>query len=380
MNIGLTIEHLHGKKTGVGQYGFNIALHLARLDTENRYFLLSPSPLHQADLDRLAEYPNIRILDHNLLERYIRHDVILIPLWLQFFLPFLCRRVGLDVYYHTGSIWPLIPLRLAKRQLVFIHDVIPLMFPESYYKHTVYYYRLSRAINLNSYDKIIVNSETTKKDLIMHLGVPEDRILVTLLGRDERFVPIDNISRNQIVREKYGLPESYLLFAGTLEPRKNISRLLEAFARGKAREVLKLVITGKKGWLYKEIFATVKRLNLEERVIFTGFVDDDDLPCVYSMARVFVYPSLYEGFGLPVLEAMACGAPVITSNVSSMREVAGEAAVLVDPVRVEALAQSIDEVALSDSTHGRLCQASLVRAKEFTWEKTARQTLEALLQ
>ena len=232
---------------------------------------------------------------------------------------------------------------------------------------------------MNGYDKIIVNSETTKKDLIMHLGVPEERISVTLLGRDERFVPIDDTSRNQIVREKYCLPESYLLFAGTLEPRKNISRLLEAFAQGRAREVLKLVITGKKGWLYEEIFETVKRLNLEERVMFTGFVDDDDLPCVYSMARVFVYPSLYEGFGLPVLEAMACGAPVITSNVSSMREVAGEAAVLVDPVKVEALARSIDEIALSDSTHERLCQASLVRAKEFTWERTARETLKVLL-
>ena len=380
MNIGLTIEHLHGKKTGVGQYGFNIALNLARLDTANRYFLLSPSPLHQADLDRLAEYPNIKIFDHNLLERYISRDVILIPLWLQFLLPYLCRRVGLDVYYHTGSIWPLMPFRLAKRQLVFIHDVIPLMFPECYYKHTVYYYRLSRATNLNSYDRIIVNSETTKKDLIMHLGVPEERILVTLLGRDERFVPIDDTSRSQVVREKYSLPESYLLFAGTLEPRKNISRLLEAFAQGRTRDVLKLVITGKKGWLYKEIFEKVKRLNLEERVMFTGFVDDDDLPYLYSMARLFVYPSLYEGFGLPVLEAMSCGVPVITSNVSSMREVVGEAAVLVDPVEVEALAQSIDEVALSDSTHDRLCQASLVRAKEFTWERTARQTLGALLQ
>lgn len=379
MNIGLTIEHLHGKKTGVGQYGFNIALNLARLDTENRYFLLSPSPLHQADLDKLAEYPNMRIFDHNLLERYIPRDVILIPLWLQFLLPFLCRRVGLDVYYHTGSIWPLMPVRFAKRQLVFIHDVIPLMFPECYYKHTVYYYRLSRATNLNSYDKIIVNSNTTKKDLIMHLGVPEERISVTLLGRDERFVKINDVSKNRTVREKYGLPESYLLFTGTLEPRKNITRLLEAYAKGRAQEILKLVIIGKKGWLYEEIFETVKRLNLEERMMFPGFVDDKDLPCVYSMARVFVYPSLYEGFGLPVLEAMACGAPVITSNVSSMREVTGEAAILVDPQNVEALAESIDKVVFNNATYDRLCRASIARAREFTWERTARETLDLIL-
>ncbi|NIR12777.1 MAG: glycosyltransferase family 4 protein, partial [Desulfobacterales bacterium] len=160
---------------------------------------------------------------------------------------------------------------------------------------------------MNCYDKILVDSENTKRDLGMHLGVPKEMITVTLLGRDDRFMRIDEISKNQRVREKYNLPESYLLFTGTLEPRKNINRLLEAYARCQARESLKLVITGKKGWLYAEIFETVKRLNLKERVVFTGFADDDDLPSIYSMAKVFVYPSLYEGFGLPVLEAMACG-------------------------------------------------------------------------
>jgi glycosyltransferase involved in cell wall biosynthesis len=295
MNIGLSIEHLHGKKTGVGQYGFNIALSLAKLDSENSYFLLSPSPLEKVDAERLAEYPNIKILERNLLDKYIPNDIILIPLWLHLCVPYLCKKVGVDVYFNTGSIWPLLPFRYAERQLVFIHDVIPLLFPEFYYKHTLYYYRLSRAIHLNSYHGILVNSETTKKDLIAHLGVPEERISVTLLGRDERFVRIDDISKNRMVREKYGLPESYLLFAGTLEPRKNIIRLLEAYAKGRAREILKLVITGKKGWLYQEIFETVKRLNLEESLVFTGFVDDDDLPSIYSMARVFAYPSIYEG-------------------------------------------------------------------------------------
>ena len=379
MNIGLSIEHLHGKKTGVGQYGFNLALNMAKIDNNNNYLLLSPAPLEKGDVERLSEYPNLEVLDRNVLEKSISRDVILIPLWLHFYLPYLCKKTGVDIYFNTGSIWPLLPFRLAKRQLVFIHDVIPLLFPECYYKHTRYYYRLSRAIHLHTYEQILVNSETTKKDLVDHLGVPPERISVTLLGRDDRFIRVVDISKNQRVREKYGLPESYLLFAGTLEPRKNIMRLLEAYARCRARESLKLVITGKKGWLYGEIFETVKRLNLKERVVFTGFADDDDLPSIYSLARVFVYPSLYEGFGLPVLEAMACGVPVIASNVPSLVEVAGEAAILVDPLNVGELSRSIDEVVFSHPNYKRLSKASVARAEKFTWEKTAQQTLDLIL-
>ncbi|MCG6918090.1 MAG: glycosyltransferase family 4 protein [Deltaproteobacteria bacterium] len=379
MNIGLSIEHLHGKKTGVGQYGFNLALNLAKIDNNNRYFLFSPSPLQKGDLDRLSAYPHIKVLDQNVLESYISNDVILIPLWLHLYLPHLCKKTGVDLFLNTGSIWPLLPFRLAKRQLVFIHDVIPLLFPECYYKHTRYYYRLSRAIHLNTYDEILVNSETTKRDLVYHLGVNQKRIYVTPLGRDDRFMRIDDLSKNQRVRKKYGLPESYLLFTGTLEPRKNITGLLEAYGNARARESLKLVITGKKGWLYKEIFETVKQLNLTDRVVFTGFADDDDLPSIYSMAKVFVYPSLYEGFGLPVLEAMACGVPVITSHMSSLREVTGEAAILVDPQNVEALAKSIDDIVFSTKeNYERLSRASVARAAKFTWEKTAQQTLAVL--
>ena len=380
MNIGISIEHLHGKKTGVGQYGFNLALNLAKIDKNNKYFLFSPSPLDKGDLGRLSGYSNVEILDRNPLERSIRNDVILIPLWLHVYLPYLCKKSGVDLYFNTGSIWPLYPFRFAEHQAVFIHDVIPLLFPECYYRHTRYYYRLSRAIHLKTYDTILVNSETTKRDLAMHLRVPEEQIQVTLLAADHRFVRIDDISKNQRVREKYGLPELYLLFTGTLEPRKNIIRLLEAYKDSQARDILKLVITGKRGWLYEEVFETIKKLNLQEEVIFTGFVTDDDLPSIYSMAKAFVYPSLYEGFGLPVLEAMACGVPVITSDVRALREVTGDAAILVDPQNVEALAKSIDEVVFStEQNYKRLSKASVARATNFTWERTAQQTLEAIL-
>ena len=168
------------------------------------------------------------------------------------------------------------------------------------------------------------------------------------------------------------------MFTGTLEPRKNITRLLEAFAKTKSRETLALVIAGKKGWLYKGIFETVKKLNLANRVILTGFVDDEDLPSVYSSARAFVYPSLYEGFGLPPLEAMACGTPVITSDTTSLPEVVGKAALLVDPTDAEAIAAAMrrlmDDVALGHN----LLQLGLERAKEFSWQQTARCLMQQL--
>ncbi|MBW1981213.1 MAG: glycosyltransferase family 4 protein [Deltaproteobacteria bacterium] len=379
MNIGISIEHLHGKKTGVGQYGFHIALSLARIDPQNHYSLFSPSPLSAPDAKRLTAQPNLQLFDHNPLARIFSSDVILIPLWLQFYLPYITRRHRLDIYFHTGSIWPLLPFRAARRRFVFIHDVIPLLFPECYYKHSVLYYRLTRMTNVKTYDGFIVNSETTKKDLQLQLGIRGSRICVTALGKDDRFVPVSDSFRRATVRAKYTLPEFYILSVGTLEPRKNIVGLLKAFARAKSRQILKLVIIGKTGWLYSDIFETVKQLGIGNEVMFTGFVDDDDLPAIYSMARAFVYPSLYEGFGLPVLEAMACGVPVITSDIPAIEEIVGDAAIRVNPNDIVLLAKSIDEVALEEATHHRLRQAALSRAHKFTWENTARQTLEFFL-
>ena len=181
------------------------------------------------------------------------------------------------------------------------------------------------------------------------------------------------------MQRRYRLPTRYLLFVGTLEPRKNLTALLHAYAMLRAEwhdEDLKLVVAGRTGWLYQDIFATVKSLGLEEEVIFTGFVDDEDLPHLYWGAQLFVFPSLYEGFGLPILEAMASGVPVVTSNTASMPEVAGDAAMLVDPHDSKAIAEGMGKVLYQGRLRDVLIEKGLARARHFTWESVARRTLE----
>lgn len=181
------------------------------------------------------------------------------------------------------------------------------------------------------------------------------------------------------MQRRYRLPSQYLLFVGTLEPRKNLTTLLQAYALLRAEgcgKHLKLVVAGRRGWLYADIFDTVRTLALDEEIIFTGFVDDEDLPDLYRGARLLVFPSLYEGFGLPILEAMASGVPVITSNLASMPEVAGDAAVLVDAHDPKAIAESIAQVLAEDQLREALIQKGLARARCFTWESVAQKTLE----
>jgi len=189
---------------------------------------------------------------------------------------------------------------------------------------------------------------------------------------------VRNPARLAEVRRRDGLRGPYILFVGNLEPRKNLVRLIEAFGRLKARHTLphQLIVAGKRGWLYRSIFEAVERLGLRDDVIFTGYVPAEDLPALYAMADLFAFPSLYEGFGLPVLEAMACGTPVLTARTGSLPEVAGEAAWYVDPLDVEALADGMARILTDPGTRADLVDRGLLQAKRFTWAKTAAATLD----
>ncbi|MDQ4078327.1 MAG: glycosyltransferase family 4 protein, partial [Chloroflexota bacterium] len=178
------------------------------------------------------------------------------------------------------------------------------------------------------------------------------------------------------IRQKYNLPAIYALFVGTIEPRKNLVSLLKAFRITRERHPnLKLVLAGKKGWLYEEVFQTLHKLGLESEVIRLGFVPDEDLPALYSAARYFVYPSLYEGFGLPVLEALACGTPVICSDRSSLPEVAGDAAILVAPDEIGALVQAMERVLIDSTLRQAMRERGIEQARRFSWERAAKETL-----
>ena len=294
--------------------------------------------------------------------------------------PAALRRLRVDVFHgmdHVG-----IPLvGRSGKYVVTVHDVIPLILPETFTPRHRLVVRLALARVRRKADLVVVPSHAVKRDVVRRVGLPGDRVVVTHEGCEPRFRPVRSEGALREVAARYGLPPRYVLAVGTLEPRKNLTTLLEAFARlrrdGAVDADLRLVLAGARGWLDEPIFATVRSLGLEDAVRFTGFVDDDDLPAVYSGAALFVFPSLHEGFGLPLLEAMACGVPVVTSNVSSMPEVAGDAATLVDPRDGEGLAAAIARSLRDEALRDRLRDAGIARARQFSWEATARRTLDA---
>jgi glycosyltransferase involved in cell wall biosynthesis len=221
---------------------------------------------------------------------------------------------------------------------------------------------------------VIADSEATRQDLIELYHTSPEKITTLYPGVTEALKPIRDSVRLNAVRQKYGLGERpFMLSVSTIQPRKNYQRLVQAFAH--IDDSFSLVLAGSKGWHYEDIFAEVARQGLAERVHFPGFVADADLPALYSAASLFVYPSLYEGFGLPLLEAMACGTPVVASNQSSLPEVVGQAGRLVDPYDVEALAATMAQILLDPELQQRLSQAGLEQAKKFTWAGMATKLL-----
>jgi glycosyltransferase involved in cell wall biosynthesis len=224
-------------------------------------------------------------------------------------------------------------------------------------------------------DRIIAVSNQTKNDIVELLGIPDYKIDVVYSAADERFQPLEP-SLYQPILSKYNLPDQFILFVGTIEPRKNLIGLLKAYLHYKLNSdhPQKLVIVGAKGWKYSPIFAWIEQHQLHIDVIFTGFIEDDDLVSIYNGASVFVMPSIYEGFGIPILEAMGCGKPVIGSNVSSIPEVIGNSGILVPPDDYERLAQEIYEITSKEEKQTYYSRLSLERARHFDWKKTAAET------
>jgi len=237
-----------------------------------------------------------------------------------------------------------------------------------------YHWQLPRA--LRRVDAVITVSACSRRDILAHFGLSPKRIAVIPEGVEPRFRPVPDSPERRAALARYGVAPPFLLYLGGINARKNLSRLLEAYARLRERHPrLRLVIGGKRQWQAGEIMATFARLALGDAVCFTGYVEDADLPALYSAAEVFVFPSLYEGFGLPPLEAMACGTPVVTSTVSALPEVVGDAALTVDPHDVPGLAAAIERALTDDGLRATLRRRGLTRAGQFTWHRAARETL-----
>ena len=293
-------------------------------------------------------------------------------------IPAALRRRRIDVFHgmdHVGVPF----VGKSGKYVATVHDVIPLILPETFTLRHRLVARAALARVRQTADLAIVPSRAVKDDVVRHLGLPDDRVVVTPEGCEPRFRPAAATSVDEVV-VRYRLPPRYLLAVGIRDPRKNITALLHAFARlrqgGRIDAGLRLVLAGARGRLDEPAFRTARSLGLDQAVVFPGFIDDDHLPALYSGAALFVFPSLYEGFGLPVLEAMACGVPVVTSDAASMPEVAGGAALLVDPRNVDALAAAIAQGLSDEGLRRRLRSAGLARAGQFSWQRTARRTLD----
>jgi glycosyltransferase involved in cell wall biosynthesis len=276
-----------------------------------------------------------------------------------------------------------LPVIHPRRSVVTVHDLGYLSYPEAHRAGDRRYLDWSTRWNARQATAVLADSEATKADLVRAYGVDGRKVHVVCLGRDETLAPQRDAGRLAAVRERYGIAGRYLLYVGTLQPRKNLARIIAAFARlagNPALDGVQLVLAGKKGWLYQDLFAQVMRAGLAGRVLFPGYIADEDLPALLSGALGFVFPSLYEGFGIPVLEAGACGVAVITSNTSSLPEVAGDAALLVDPHDVDAIAAAMYRLVTDDALRAELARRGLENIKRFSWEKCARETLAVLVE
>ncbi len=362
-------------RTGTENYSLHLIRGLLQIGAEHRFRLYTQQPPPDGLFD--AHRAAVRSMPFPRLWTHVR----------------LSAEMALqppDVLFVPAHVLPLIHPR---RSVATVHDLGFLRYPAAHRSRDLRYLRWSTGWNARQAAAVIADSAATKADLVQAYTVSPDKVHVVYLGGPEgadstaaRGTPTQAACGQ--VRYRYGLADAtggglapYLLYVGTLQPRKNLARVIDAFARIAADPALadyRLVLAGKQGWLYEDLSAQVQRLGLAGRVLFPGYVPEADLPELLCSARAFVFPSLYEGFGIPVLEAGACGVPVITSTTSSLPEVAGDAALLVDPHDVDAIAAAMYRLVTDDALAAELAQRGRANVRRFSWEKCARETLAVL--
>ena len=363
MRIGLFVLAAGRGAGGPETYEVELVRALSRVDPDNTYRVYCTSP---AAVEALGvEAPNMTC---HILRPRSRWISVLLSL------PLALVRDRIDLFHATYT-----PPPVALRPYVFTHhDNSPFDHPEYYNRIVLARLRPLIRIGLAKARRIVCSSEFTRQQTAQKFAIPLDRMTTIHLGVDERYRPVDRAAARRLLSECYGIDAPYFFYVGKLQRSKNINRLLEAYALVNARltNCPPLVLAGKRTEANSEIDVTIARCGLSGRVHELGYVGDKDLPALYSSARALVFPSLYEGFGLPVIEAMACGTPVVTSAVCSLPEVVGNDALLVNPFSVEAIAEAMLRLATDDKLVARLVSGGLERARGFTWTENARRTLE----
>jgi len=372
MRVGLDGSPLSDLLTGIGHYTFELGRALAVNYPADQFQLISPKPfsariVEQSERDRL---PNLEFI--NLKSANVRGR------WWSFDLPRYLKRADLDLFHGTNYE---IPLWRRRHTVVTVHDLSSLLYPKLHRKPLARRMRVRLPLAVKIARAVITPTEAVRHELCSHLKVKPKKVTAIHEAPRECFRPVSP-EESLGARTQFGVEDDFLLFVGTLEPRKNLLTLLKAFVEvlRDARFRPQLIVAGGEGWLMDDTFAFAHAAGIADRVKLIGYVNDDELRALYSSCRAFIYPSLYEGFGLPPLEAMACGAPVIASRIGALAETIGDAAMLIDPLDVPSLAAAITDVCENENQRKKLIAAGPPHAAKFSWDKAARLTYEVYRQ
>jgi len=356
MQVVIDARMVDSKGFGLGRYVYNLLKNLIKIDQANQYTLLVNDDF-LAPL--VANASNFNLLKVN------------IP-WLSVFeqikIPWVIRKLKPDLFHATSFSAPMLQ---PYPTIVTICDLIHLVFPEHYSLLHKFYFKFFLKKVLNKAKRVITISECSKRDIISHYNIPQEKVTVTYLAVEESFQPIGEQDKINDFKQRMGLPKRFILYVGTRKKHKNIAGLIKAYSL-LPREDCFLVLSGS---MDQALLDLIKKYKVEDRVVCIGKIEDSELPLLYNAADLFVFPSRYEGFGLPPLEAMACGVPVVTSNAASLPEVVGDAARLVDPDNSKEMAMAMSKVLNQENLRKELIQKGIMRARLFSWEKCARETL-----
>jgi len=375
---------MEGRRTGVEEYTQELLLHLFEIDKANEYVLFCSSwkkPVF--DFSLFEKYSNVTVKKIRLPNKLLNFSF-----W-YFSWPKIDKLVGgADMVFFPNIIFGAVSARA--KTLMTIHDLSFERYPEYFsWKRRFWHLFVNSKKLCERADQIISVSQSSRQDVINSYGVDAQKVslIYNAVSQDFRIINRNNAKLIK-VKEKYQLPFKFILYLGTIEPRKNIIGIIRAYnqlqdfaQKTNNLELLKykLVIAGSNGWLDAEIFSEIANSKFKEKIILPGFISNEDKAYVYNLATLFVYPSFFEGFGFPPLEAMACGVPVIVSNNSSLPEICGEAGILIDPDKSEEISQAMQQILMDKLLREKLITTGLKRAKQFSWEKTARETLKLFL-
>jgi glycosyltransferase involved in cell wall biosynthesis len=357
MKIGIDISPIFKQRGGVGNYTLYLVENLVKINSNHQLFLFS----NQSSNESFSFLQDSKVFFIRGISPYLRYKI-----W----------KEEIDVVHGPNF---KLPGKGTRGNLITIHDLalekFPLYGKKTFGSSFSSWKTKKRALTA---DHIIAVSQNSLEDIVKLFGVSRDRVSAIYNGVDHSFFPDRNGEAFLKMREKYRIKkDQYILFTGTVEPRKNVETLLKAFSRSKVlRKDFSLVLAGGTGWKNQSIQTSIQNEGIENELSFTGYVTKEELRVLYSFASCFVFPSVYEGFGMPLLEAMACGVPVVCSNTSSLPEVAGDAATMVDPFDDEGFSRAIEKIIKEKEFRMYLIRNGFKRVKSFSWEETARQTLQ----